>query len=208
MNTAPDKKNNSVTESSLNSLFQYFNGLLPLKEKEREELRTRVKERKIRRKHYLLQHDDLCKHYTFIITGCFRMFSVDQKGTEHNLQFAAENDWITDMGSFYSGKPSQLYIEAIEPSHILQIEKGDLLFLYSHFSRVNRNFRVIIEIKFVELQNRLLQNISSTVEERYIYFLEHYPHLSHRLPSTQIASYLGVTPEFLSKVRKGMASKA
>jgi CRP-like cAMP-binding protein len=135
------------------------------------------------------------------------MFSVDGKGTEHNIQFAAENDWISDIGSFYSEKPSKLYIEAIEPSLVLQIEKADLLFLYTNFSRINRNFRVIIENKFVELQNRVLQNISSTAEERYTTFLEQYPDLSNRLPSTQIASYLGVTPEFLSKVRKGLSAK-
>jgi CRP-like cAMP-binding protein len=135
------------------------------------------------------------------------MFSVDGKGTEHNIQFAAENDWISDIGSFYSEKPSKLYIEAIEPSLVLQIEKADLLFLYTNFSRINRNFRVIIENKFVELQNRVLQNISSTAEDRYTTFLEQYPDLSNRLPSTQIASYLGVTPEFLSKVRKGLSAK-
>jgi CRP-like cAMP-binding protein len=135
------------------------------------------------------------------------MFNVDSKGSEHNIQFAAENDWISDIGSFYSEKPSKLYIEAIEPSLVLQIEKKDLLFLYTNFSRINRNFRVIIENKFVELQNRVLQNISSTAEERYTTFLEQYPDLSNRLPSTQIASYLGVTPEFLSKVRKGLSTK-
>lgn len=135
------------------------------------------------------------------------MFSVDGKGAEHNIQFAAENDWISDIGSFYSEKPSKLYIEAIEPSLVLQIDKKDLLFLYTNFGRINRNFRVIIENKFVELQNRVLQNISSTAEERYTTFLEQYPELSKRLPSTQIASYLGVTPEFLSKVRKGLSTK-
>lgn len=135
------------------------------------------------------------------------MFSVDGKGIEHNIQFAAESDWISDIGSFYSEKPSKLYIEAIEPSVVLQIEKPDLLFMYTNFTRINRNFRVIIENKFVELQNRVLQNISSTAEERYTTFLEQYPDLSNRLPSTQIASYLGVTPEFLSKIRKGLSVK-
>jgi CRP-like cAMP-binding protein len=192
---------------ALEPVFHYFDTILPLKENERIEFQNRMYERKIRRKQFILQQDDVCKHYTFIVSGCFRMFGVDSKGIEHNIQFAAENDWISDIGSFYSEKPSKLYIEALEPSLVLQIEKKDLLFLYTNFSRVNRNFRVIIENKFVELQNRVLQNISSTVEERYVTFLEQYPRLSNRLPSTQIASYLGVTPEFLSKVRKGLSGK-
>ena len=195
------------TDKAVAPLFNYFNQILPLKENERIEFQNRMRERKIRRKQFILQQEDVCKQYTFVVTGCFRMFGVDAKGVEHNIQFAAENDWISDIGSFYSEKPSKLYIEAIEPSLILQIEKKDLLFLYTNFSRVNRNFRVIIENKFVELQNRVLQNISSTVEDRYVTFLEQYPNLSNRLPSIQIASYLGVTPEFLSKVRKGLSSK-
>lgn len=207
MDIAANKKSVEVSEASLISVFEYFGRILVLKTEEKAEFRSRVHERRIRRKQFVLQQDDVCRHYTYIVNGCFRMFSVDGKGTEHNIQFAAENDWISDIGSFYSEKPSKLYIEAIEPSLVLQIEKADLLFLYTNFSRINRNFRVIIENKFVELQNRVLQNISSTAEERYTTFLEQYPDLSNRLPSTQIASYLGVTPEFLSKVRKGLSAK-
>ncbi|GAB4014241.1 hypothetical protein GCM10028773_00320 [Spirosoma koreense] len=134
------------------------------------------------------------------------MFGVDAKGVEHNLQFAAQNDWIADIGSFHSGKPSSLFIEAIEPSTILQIEKQDLYFLYTNIPKLDRIFKVIVENKYVELQNRVLQTISSTAQERYLSFLEQYPKLALRLPNTQIASYLGITPEFLSKIRKDLAS--
>jgi CRP-like cAMP-binding protein len=135
------------------------------------------------------------------------MYSVDEKGVEHNIQFAAENDWISDIGSFYSDKPSKLYIEALEPSVILQIEKLDLYFLYISVPKLSRIFKVIVENKYIELQNRVLQNISSTAQQRYLSFLEQYPDLSKRLPNTQIASYLGITPEFLSKIRKEISSK-
>ena len=135
------------------------------------------------------------------------MYSVDDTGKEHNLQFAAENDWITDLASFYSEKPSKLFIETIEPSEILQIEKKDLLFFFRYHPKFVRYFKVIFENKFIEMQNRVLQNISSTAEERYLTFLEQYPLLANRLPNIQVASYLGITPEFLSKVRKDMAGK-
>lgn len=129
------------------------------------------------------------------------MYMVDEKGKQHNLQFAAENDWITDIRSLHKEVPSLLYIEAIEPSTILQIGKKDLRQLYNKYHTFDRNFRVITEDQFIELQNRVLQNISSTGQERYQAFLEQYPHLANRLPNTQIASYLGITPEFLSIIR-------
>jgi CRP-like cAMP-binding protein len=130
------------------------------------------------------------------------MYAVDKKGIEHNLQFAIENDWIADLGSLHTEKPSQLHIEAIEPTIVLQLSKVDLWHLYTHFPKFDRNFRVIVENKFVALQDRLLQTISATAYDRYEAFLQDYPSLSKRLPNTQIASYLGITPDFLSKIRK------
>lgn len=208
MRGAPNKKSEVTSEDAYTILFDFFKQILPLKDNEKEEVRAIARLRTIRKRQFILQEDDICKHYTFVVTGCFRMFSVDKNAAEHNIQFAAENDWISDIGSFFSERPSKLFIEAMEPSTILQIEKKDLLKLYTDSLKFNRNFRVIIENKFVELQNRVLQNISSTAEERYTSFIEQYPHLSNRLPSTQVASYLGVTPEFLSKVRKNLSRKA
>lgn len=154
----------------------------------------------------ILQEGFVCKHYTFVEKGCFKMYSIDEKGNEHNISFAAENDWIADLGSFYSEKPSKLFIEAIEPSLILQIEKEDLLYLFVNVPKFDRNFRVVIEEKFIELQNRLLQNFSSNARQRYLDFQEQYPKLALRLPNTQIASYLGITPEFLSKIKNEKSS--
>ena len=187
---------------TIQKLFANFDNYLPLDEWERDDLSKRVVERRIKRRQFILQENDVCRHYTFVAEGCFRKFQVDKKGIEHNLQFAAENDWIMEIDSFYAEKPSRVYIEAIEPSIILQISKPDLLYLFTHNPKFDRNFRVIIENRFVELENRILQAISSTADERYRSFLQQYPHLSRRLPNTQIASYLGITPEFLSKIRK------
>lgn len=185
----------------LQPLIDYFESFLPFDEKEKTFLEGRFVQRSIKRRQSILQEGFSCRHYTFVLQGCFRMYGVDMKGTEHNLKFAAENDWIADIGSFHSGKPSQLFIEAIEPSVVLQIEKQDLYFLYLSIPKLDRIFKVIVEEKYVELQNRVLQNISSTALERYQAFLEQYPRLASRLPNTQIASYLGITPEFLSRIR-------
>jgi CRP-like cAMP-binding protein len=196
-----------MQQSSIENLISYFKQYFPLNNAERDELATRFMERKIKRRGFVQQEGDVCRHFTFVVSGCLKMYAVDQGGKEHNIQFAAENDWITDLSSFYSEKPGRLYIEAIESTMVLQIKHPDLLHLYTNHHKIDRNFRIIIEQKFIELQNRVLQNISSAAEERYQFFLEQYPNLSNRLPNTQIASYLGITPEFLSKIRKDLGRK-
>ena len=130
------------------------------------------------------------------------MYAIDSKGKEHNLQFAIENWWIGDISSFHSGEPSRLYIEALENSVILQITKQDQLKLFTDHPKFNRIFRVFTENALVSAQRRVLQNIGSTAEERYLDFVDRYPHFFNRISNVQIASYLGVTPEFLSTIRK------
>lgn len=188
-------------------LINSFKNFFPLSAEEKQELLTKFSERKIKRRGFILQQGDVCNHFTFVVSGCFKMYAVDKGGKEHNLRFAPELDWITDLSSFYSQKPSAVYIEAIEPSIILQIKHKDLLYLFTTYHKFDRNFRIIVEQKYIELQNRVLQNISSTAEERYRSFLEQYPDLANRLPNTQIASYIGITPEFLSKIRKDLVAR-
>ncbi len=187
-------------------LIEYFNQLLPLNEEERSIVETVFKERKIKRRQYILRAGDISKLNTFVVEGCFKMYLVDEKGKEHNLQFAIENWWIGDIGSFHTEQPSKLYIEAIENSVILQINKEDQLKLFVEYPKFNRIFRVITENALVSIQRRVLQNIGSTAEERYLDFMERYPHFFNRISNVQIASYLGVTPEFLSTIRKRLVT--
>jgi CRP-like cAMP-binding protein len=191
----------------MQSLFKEFEKILPLTEKESKLIESKIRHLKIKRKGFILQEGSICSQYTFVIKGCFKMYGIDDKGFSHNIQFAAEGDWIADMGSFYIQTPSKLHIEALEDSEIYQINQPDLYWLFEEVHKVNRMFKVISENKFVEIQNRVLQNFSSTAETRYLSFLAQYPQLSNRLPNTQIASYLGITPEFLSKIRKRLSKK-
>jgi CRP-like cAMP-binding protein len=192
---------------SIKNLFNSFDNYLPLDEDEKADLAGRVTERNIKRRQFILQEGDVCKHYTFVAEGCFKKFYADRNGVEHNLQFAAENDWIMEIDSFYNEKPSRVFIEAMEPSVILQIKKADLLQMFVSNPKFDRNFRVIVETRLVEMENRVLQSISSTAEERYLSFIAQYAHLMQRLPNTQIAAYIGITPEFLSKLRKDISKK-
>lgn len=191
---------------TIQPLIAYFENHLPLSGEEKAVLEEVFKQRRVRRRQYLLQEGEVCTHNTFVVEGCFRMFMVDEKGKEHNLQFAVENWWIGDIGSFHSEAPSKLFIEALEHSVVLQIKKEDQLRLFVDFPKFNRIFRVFTENALVSAQRRILQNISSTAEERYLDFLKRHPDFFNRISNVQIASYLGVTPEFLSTIRKRLAN--
>ena len=187
---------------NIEPLLDYFSSYMPLSEEEIVGLESVFVERKIKRRQFILQEGDVCKLNSFVVEGCFRMYLVDENGKEHNLQFAVENWWIGDIGSFHSGEPSRLYIEALENSTILQIKKEDQLKLFAEHPKFNRIFRVFTENALVSCQKRILQNISSTAEERYLDFVKQYPFFFNRISNVQIASFLGVTPEFLSTIRK------
>ncbi|RXP47049.1 Crp/Fnr family transcriptional regulator [Lutibacter sp. HS1-25] len=186
-------------------LIDYFNNILSLNNEEETFVENVFKERRIKRRQFILQEGEICKHNTFVLEGCFKMYFIDANGKEHNLQFAIENWWIGDISSFHIEEPSKLYIEAIENSVILQINKEDQLKLFVDYPKFNRIFRVLAENAMIGLQKRTIQNISSTAEERYLDFLKRYPQFFNRISNVQIASYLGVTPEFLSAIRKKIA---
>ncbi|MCS3529006.1 Crp/Fnr family transcriptional regulator [Chryseobacterium sp. JUb7] len=187
---------------STEPLIDYFNSLIPLNDDESLLVRELFKPRLYRKKQYILQENDVCHQFSFVVRGCARMYKVDEKGNTHIIQFASENWWIVDIGSFHKRKPSELSIDALEDTMVLQISYENLIRLYTSAPKFDRIFRVLIENSFVTLQNRLLQNISSTAEERYLSFIETYSHLSNRLPQIQIASFLGITPEFFSKLKR------
>lgn len=186
-------------------LINYFSNFWPLDHQAAEALKKVAIGKTVRRKEYILQPGDKCSHLSFVVSGCLKMYKTDNHGNRHNLQFASENNWIADYSSFHQDVPSEMYIEALEHSAILQIRNSDLHFLYEHFPVFDRNFRIITENAFIEQQQRVLHTISSTAEDRYLYFIKKYPHLFSRISNVQIASYIGITPEFLSAIRKKMA---
>ena len=192
---------NESREAAVEPLLSYFGRLIPLNKEEKELVLQKFHPRLFRKRQYLLQEGDISNQFYFVVRGCLRMYKIDEKGATHIVQFAAENHWISDLGSFHGLKPSVLNIEALEDTVVLQINREDLISLYINAPKFDRIFRVLIENSFVRLQERLLQNISSTAEERYQSFLDVYPHLANRLSQVQVVSFLGITPEFLSRLR-------
>lgn len=188
-------------KNQIEPLLAYFQKTIPLKNEEKQLVIELFKPKLYRKRQYVLLEGVVCNQFNFVVRGCLRMYKIDDKGNTHILQFASENWWLSDIGSFHDCKPSDLNIDALEDTMVLQISHENLLLLYKQAPKFDRIFRVLIENSFVSLQKRLLQNISSTAEERYLTFLENYSHLSNRLPQTQIASFLGITPEFLSRLR-------
>ena len=196
-----------IIHSQIEPLLDYFQQVMPLSIEEKQLVTELFKPRLYRKRQYVLQEGDICNQFNFIVRGCLRMYKVDEKGNTYIIQFAAENRWLSNIGSFHERKPSELNIDALEDTIVLQISYENLLSLYTNAPKFDRIFRVLIENSFVSLQKRLLQNISSTAEDRYNSFLDSYSHLTNRLPRTQIASFLGITPEFLSRLRNKQSKK-
>ncbi len=195
----------SENNATIQPLLDYFNKLIPLSTGEQELVRAKFHPHLFLKKQFALQHGDVCEYFYFVVRGCLRLYMVDDKGVYHILQFATENYWILDLTSFHKMKPAKLNIDALEDTVVLRINHSDLIDLYVKAPKFDRIFRVLLENHFMHQQQRMTQLFSSTAEERYQLFLETYPHLLNRLSQVQIAAYLGVTPEFLSRIRSRMA---
>jgi CRP-like cAMP-binding protein len=159
--------------------------------------------RKLRRKQFLLQEGEVTKNAIFVVSGLLRMYSIDKNGFEHILQFAPPGWWIGDIKSFISQQPGSLYIDALEDSGIILMEKTHLDQLYKKVPSFERFFRILAENALATYQQRLIDNLSLPAIERYNSFCRLYPSLIECLPQKQVASYIGVTPEFLSKMLSG-----
>jgi CRP-like cAMP-binding protein len=161
-----------------------------------------LKNKKIKRKQFLSQEGDISRGPVFVIDGILRSYTVDKNGFEHILQFAPPGWWIADMQSLITQQPGTLSIDAIDDSEIVMLPKNELDNLYKDIPAFERLFRILAENALVTLQQRLLDNLSLSAKERYSNFCKTYPSLIECLPQKQVASYIGVTPEFLSKMLK------
>ena len=153
---------------------------------------------------FLLKPATAVKHEYFVIKGCLKAYYMDAKGSKHILQFAIENWWIGDFEAFYDQGTSNLYIEAIENAQLLSINYDALQMIYENAPIFERYFRILITKAFISQQKRILSTQEKNTKERYLDFCSSYPNIENRVANYDIANYLGVTPENLSRVRKNL----
>jgi CRP-like cAMP-binding protein len=170
-------------------------------------LTSAYKPKHLKKKDFLLRQGEVSRFENFVSKGCLRAFNVNENGEEYIVQFAVEDWWIGDMYSFLTGTPSTLYIEALEECELLQIDRAALEDLYLKVPKLERFFRILIQNAFIASQNRVLSAMSKTADERYLDFIRKYPNIEQRVSQYQIAAYLGVTPEFLSRIRKNFTKQ-
>lgn len=163
--------------------------------------------KELKRKEFLLKQGEVCKTENFIVKGCLRTYTIDDNGFEHILLFGIEDWWVGDLYSFLTQTPSNHYIDALEDTSILQITKSDLDQLYLRIPKFERYFRLLLQNAFIAQQQRINQNLSFSATERYLDFMNKHPKLEQRLSQKQVSAYLGITPVFLSMLRKKMARK-
>ncbi len=159
------------------------------------------------KKEIILAEGQLCKTIYFVNAGTLRAFYTDTQGRESTIMFASKNWWITDMHCFLNQLPAMLHIEALENCSLIQLQKADLDRLFEQVPKFERFFRIIMQNAYTREQLRMIETLSLPAEERYHRFLSKYPQVATQVTQKQIASYLGITPEFLSMLRAKMAGK-
>ena len=164
--------------------------------------------KKVPKKTILLHEGEMCNFEAFVIKGCIRKYYIDTNGFEVILQFAIENAWVSDISfSIYEDKPSQLFIETLEDCELFLFSPETKEALFAKAPRFERAFRILMQRNLSVTQNRLFNTISKTATEKYLEFLEHYPTIPQRVAQHYIASYLGISPEFLSKIRARLSKQ-
>lgn len=182
-------------------LKSYADRYVRLSEEESEALWNSLTNRRVAKKECLLEPGQICKSQYFILEGCFRTYYIDQKGNEQIMHFAIEHWWMTDYDSLNNQQPSEMYIQALEPSVVLEVDLETLNGLFDLYPKIDRLFRIIAEKTFIAAQRRLQHMLSLRREEMLDTFQEGSFSFSDRVPQYMIASYLGFTPEFLSMIR-------
>jgi len=172
-----------------------------LDREEIERFTAYLEPRTFKKKSFILRSGDTCLHETFVVKGCAKIFYTDAEGVEHIVKFAVENWWTMDLESFAQQTPAFYSIQTLEDTETLQLSKANHDALYDRVPQFEKFSRILFQNAYILLQHRLTQNLFVAAEEKYNQFAKKYPGLELRIPQKEIASYLGITPEFLSMLR-------
>lgn len=186
------------------TLFTHIQSKVQLTTEDKTVLKTYFVPKKIRKKQYLLQQGEVCKFLSFVDLGILRSYHVDDKGNEHMNLFAWEGWWTSDMASYFSGSLSYFNIDAIEDSQVLMISLDDYDRMMEEVPVMERYFRMLFQKSLMTKERRLVSATAYTAEEKYLQLAEHNPEILKRIPQNLIASYIGLAPETLSRIRKNL----
>jgi CRP-like cAMP-binding protein len=192
---------------ALDTISQYVARHIQLTGKEQEYFLSLLRITRVKKKQFIVQPDFICKYRTYVFSGAMRAYLVDDKGQDHTIAFAIDDWWITDYNSFIFQQPATLFVEALEDSTLIQIDYNTEQLLMETVPKFERFFRIITERSFAFLQQRMLSNLSKSAEERYEEFLHKYPAIVQKVPQYALASYLGMSTEYLSKLRNNKVAK-
>lgn len=185
-----------------NKLIYYLNKWSDISKEDEATIIAAFEPISIKKKKDLLVSGEVCKYLYFITQGCLRSFYIDSKGVEHIYQIRMDNSWISDLKSFFSQVPSEYNIEALEDSHLLRISNEGMELLLEEIPKLERYFRILFQKAYVNALTRLNATMWKTAMDRYHDMLKEHPEIFQRVPLVHIASYLGITPESLSRIRK------
>lgn len=186
----------------MNNLLKHIKAKVTLSQNEEAILISKLKERTFSKGQYIIQHNEVCKYQNFIESGKVRTYYLDDNGNEHVIAFGIENWWVGDICSFATQGLAEFNTQCLENTNVIQISYEDMQQLYLDIPNLERYFRLIIQSAYGSMSKRIIRNHSMSAKERYLLFLKSYPEISQRVPQYMIASYLGITKEFLSTIRK------
>lgn len=194
--------------TSKDKLLKYIRNFVELTDEEATLFASNFQERKIRKRQLIVQPNFINKERTFVVKGAFRTYAVADDGQEHTIQFAIENWWASDFNSYIYQHPATLFVVALEDSIILQIAHDKEQELNKANHKFETFFRIMAEKGLAFEHRRIIFNLTHSAEARYENFLLNYPNLIQRVPQYALASYLGMTPVFLSKIRNNRVQKS
>ena len=188
-------------------LIDYLTARVSLSDSDIALIRDTYRLQKVRKKEFLFKQGANCAVEAFVLNGSFRMYYVDARGLEHVLYFAFSDWWVGDLAAFYQETPAHLSAQALEDSEVLVISREDKENLFEKIPALERLFRIVIQKNLTALQRRFLSTISETADERYKKLLARSPKIEQLVPQHQIASYLGILPESLSRMKRQLLKK-
>ncbi|MDQ7918153.1 Crp/Fnr family transcriptional regulator [Mesonia sp. MT50] len=186
-------------------ILEHVEKVIPLSDKEKEEFLSILQKVSLKKKSYLIQPGEQVNSEYYVVKGSLMAFYLDENDQQHMIQFSIEDWWISDFEAFFKEEPAQLYVQANEDCELLAIDKTALETLYQRIPAFERFFRIKTTGVFVSLRQRILSSLRKNGKERYMEFCAQYPLMEKRFPNYQIANYLGLKPESLSRIRKELA---